>query len=315
MRAHPLERHEHRFTGLGDLIEPYPATLGDEAHLRCRLRWSNIMFDWSAPRRSGVRSPSFDVDRVVAIDHSTPTKREQRRERLEGRPEARNPGEDALRAEHHLAALDVVLRAMPRTHQATGLIDTAVGEVGVQMSAASRDREQLAVGVPHRVAARAAHGTGREFGRRSYFNAVGHQTAPRLASRSSVPYSVDPATDGLSQCADQPDERRNLTSWAPRPASPRAGPGPHRFVAPSSTIPLIGAAVPHTNAAGGPPQTQDEAVEHDDIPMSWSLADGTAGSRWSKALGMDARRHRVRTARVHDHVQQLSPCSDRMRSP
>lgn len=67
--------------------------------------------------------------------------------------EARDLGEDTLRAPHHHPGLDVVFGGMPGADEASIAIDRAIGEIGEEMSAPPGNGKQLLLRIPDRIAA------------------------------------------------------------------------------------------------------------------------------------------------------------------
>ena len=95
---------------------------------------------------SGPRQGLLDVKGVVAFDNPAAPKRKHQGQGFLDTAEAWDFGKDTLGSEHHPARSHVVLRAVPRAHQAPGLVNAAIGQVTAEVPAAPSDRKPLAVG-------------------------------------------------------------------------------------------------------------------------------------------------------------------------
>src|SRR5205823_4852730 len=94
---------------------------------------------------SGV---SADVDDAVTDLDRAAAQGDDTGERHVRRIQAGDLREDTLRPARHAARVHVVLRAVPRAHQATvPLVDAPPRQVGEQVPAAAGDRKQLALRV------------------------------------------------------------------------------------------------------------------------------------------------------------------------
>src|SRR4029078_5857045 len=97
------------------------------------------------------RAASADEPGAVAVDDFAVTEGQHLREEAVSGVKSGDLREDALRTSRHPSGRDVVLRAVPRTHQATVAVDRAVREVGAEMPAPASQDKQLSLGVADRV--------------------------------------------------------------------------------------------------------------------------------------------------------------------
>ena len=123
---------------------------------------------------SGPRQGLLDVEGVVAFDNPAAPKRKHRGQGFLDDAEAWDFGKDTLGSEDHHTRLHVVLRAVPRAHQAPGLVNAAIGQVTAEVPAAPSDREKIPVGVADGIPAGSFHGSGSQLRRRSNFRFVRH---------------------------------------------------------------------------------------------------------------------------------------------
>ena len=90
---------------------------------------------------SGPRQGLLDVEGVVAFDNPAAPKRKHQGQGFLDTAKAWDFGKDTLRSEHHSARSHVVLRAVPRAHQAPGLVNAAICQVTAEVPAAPSDRK------------------------------------------------------------------------------------------------------------------------------------------------------------------------------
>ena len=95
-------------------------------------------------------TPSHEHGLVTLDDHAS-TQRQHRCQQSVAGVNARDLGEQSLRPASHAAGGDVVAGTVPRTHKAPPTINRSGRQVGAQVSTTAGHREQLAVGIPHRV--------------------------------------------------------------------------------------------------------------------------------------------------------------------
>ena len=122
----------------------------------------------------GPRQGLLDVKGVVAFDNPAAPKRKHRGQGFLDDAEAWDFGKDTLGSEHHPARSHVVLRAVPRAHQAPGLVNAASGQVTEEVPAAPGDRKPFAVSVADGIPAGSFHGSGSQLRRWSNFRFVRH---------------------------------------------------------------------------------------------------------------------------------------------
>src|SRR5439155_2869362 len=104
------------------------------------------------------------------------------------RVQSRDLREHPLRTANHTTGVDVVLRAVPRAHQAPVLVDPPVRQIGEQVPAPSAHGEQLALPVPDRVRAGPHDLPGGQLRRRPDLDLTAHGFLPRRSRRSPAHY-------------------------------------------------------------------------------------------------------------------------------
>src|SRR2546422_6127140 len=116
------------------------------------------------PERAETLAPST-VDRVwradlpnvqnlVALHDRSAAERQGAGQRDVEEIEPRDLCEEALRTANHAAGGHIVLRSVPRAHEASVLVDPPLGQVCEEVPASPGHREELSLGVPHGVLAR-----------------------------------------------------------------------------------------------------------------------------------------------------------------
>ena len=118
----------------------------------------------------GPRQGLLDVEGVVAFDNPAAPKRKHQGQGFLDTAEAWDFGKDTLGSEHHPARSHVVLRAVPRAHQAPGLVNAASGQVTEEVPAAPSDRKPLAASVADGIPADSFHGPRSHLRRRPNFH-------------------------------------------------------------------------------------------------------------------------------------------------
>src|SRR5437867_3562743 len=158
-------------------LQPHQPTLSGPKPLR---RPSTVDRVW--------RADLPDVQNLVALHGRSAAERQGAGQRDVEEIEPRDLCEEALRTANHPAGGHIVLRSVPRAHEASVLVDPPLGQVCEEVPASPGHREELSLGVPHGVLARPNDLARGQLGCRADLDLVSHLLPPgRNGARRYAP--------------------------------------------------------------------------------------------------------------------------------